>query len=422
MILYDFKIQRYLENNKHLLAINNYYRTTKKISKKVIQKETKIPHASYRRAEVNDFVDHQEMLFKIANFFDVPTKIERSIIDELNDDFNELYTFYYLDDKEKLKSVYERIESKKSQIDKTTFITIYHFARLIYYVGSEKRVEVEQIMTSIEILNDFEADLLEEFNFLLNVYRYCYYSLIHDEINSIKYAQIVYVDVNNYPELMPIILYLMSLNYYLINDYANCIFYSLEALPLLVNNLNYKRALYCNMNMAICFERLENTVKSKDLLFKISLNLTSNYDKRIKYLTDLTMANCYVTEKNYKKAIPIFKDLESTRENKGENSLMLLYCYYKENNEDDFQTLSDELIGEYENRNFYAGYYDLVMLMNVLNSKDKSVIREKFKTARKHFQYFGDSKIVDLINNEMIEKRIVKKPINSFNPKIDSSF
>jgi len=422
MVLYDFNIQRYLENNRHLLAINNYYRITKKINKKTIQKETKIPHASYRRAEINDFVDHPDMLFKVANYFNVPTDIDREFIDELNDDFNKLYTYYYLDDKKQMEEAFNKIEAKKPQLEKTAFITIYHFAKLVYYIGSEKRVKVDKISLSLNILEGFEEDLLDEFKFLLDLYRYSYYSLIHDEANSIKYAQIVYVAVNEYPELVPIVLYQMSVNYYLINDYANCIFYSLEALPLLINNLNFKRALYCNMNMAICFERLENAVKSKEILNKIQLYLTSNYDERIDYLTNLTLANCYVTEKDYKSAIPIFDKLESTRKIKGENSLMLLYCYYKTDAYAEFNQLRDMLLEEYDKKNLYVGYYHLVILMDALDSKNKTLIRNKFKIAKEHFQFIGDAKIADLINKEMIDKRIIKKPVASFSPKINSSF
>jgi len=344
MILFDFKIQKYLENNKHLLAINNYYRKTLGLSKKQLQKETGIPHATYRRAELNDFIDHPDMLIKIAEYFELPTTVDESLINELNDNFNLLYTYYYLDNQEKLELYFNKIEEKKEHYEKTVFITVYHFAILVYYVGSKKRVEVDQIYESLQFLENFRSDLLDVFVFLLDDYYYCYYSLIHDEDNSIRYAHKVYVEVGKYPKLLPLILFQMSLNYYFINDYANCIFYSLESLPRLVNDLNYNRALSANLNMAICFERLDNTVKSKELLNKISLYLMTNENPRLKYLTELTMANCLVSEKKYEEAVPIFEKLQYFNGIKWENYLMRLYCYYKLKDLEAYQKLEEELI------------------------------------------------------------------------------
>jgi len=409
MILYDFNILKYLENNKYLLAINKYYRKIQGISKKQLQKDTGIPHATFRRAELNDFVDHPDLLIKMAEYFQLPTEINLDLIKELNDDFNILYTYYYLDDKEKLEFYFNKIEEKKPKLEKTVFITIYHFAKLVYYVGTKKRVEVDHIYDSLSILEEFRDDLLEVFRFLLDDYYYCYYSLIHDEEKSVGYAQKVYLEVSKYPKLLPLILYQMSLNYYFINDYANCIFYSLEALPRLVNDLNYPRALSANMNMAICFERLDNTVKCKELLNKISLYLMVENDSRLNYLTELTMANCLVTEKNYTEAIEIFKKLEKYDSVMWENYLMRLYCYYKVGNESEFKELADQLKEYYRQEKLYQGYYDLVILMDSFFVNDKKLILEKFRIAEKSFQYYRDSKIVDLMYQEMQDKKIIKK-------------
>ena len=407
MVLFDFDIHEYFTTNKHLVSMINYYRKSLNISKKSLQKENNISHATFRRAEVTDFVAHVDILQKLARYFDIPVEIDKAIIDELNDNFNYLYTFLYLNDIAKLEYYYHLIEEKKDLYTNNILFTIYHFSRLVYYVGSHKRVEFDIISESLDILRYFRGDLTEVFEFLLDDYTYCYYSLVHDEENTLKYAKKVYLGVQQYNELVPQILYQMSLNYYFINDYANSIFYSFEALPKLEADLNYNKALYCNLNIAICFERLHNTIKSKEILNKIFLHILSNESPRVEYLAYLTLANCHVTEGLYEEAIQIFKDLESKRDIKGENSLMLLYCYYKSNKKDAFDMLAANLREDFMKDRYYVGYYDMVALIESLTRSKKSESLELFKIASKSFQFYGDAKIVDIIFKEMQSRKLL---------------
>lgn len=407
MELFDFKIEEYFKSNKHLISMVNYYRKSLNISKKDLQKENNISHATYRRAEVSDFVAHVDILKKLATYFDVEVEVDNEVIEELNNNFNLLYTFLYLNDVPKMEDYYNRIDEKKHLYSNNVLFTIYHFARLVYYVGSHKRVEVEIISESLDILRYFRGDLLEIFEFLLDDYTYCYYSLIHDEENALKFQKKVYLKMHKYTELVPQILHQMSLNNYLINDYANSIFYAFEALPKLEADLNYSKALYCNLNIAICFERLNNTIKSKEILTKLSLTLMSQNIPRAEYLAKLTLANCYVTEKNYPFAINLLDELESRREIKGENSLLLVYCYYKDGDMVSFNKVVSELKQDFLNDRFNSGYYDMLLLIESITTKKKTEILELFKIASESFQFYGDAKIVDLIFKEMQIKKLI---------------
>ena len=411
MIQFDFGIQEYFESNKHLISMINYYRKSLNISKKSLQKENNISHATFRRAEVTNFVAHIDILHKLANYFDIPIEIDKTVIDELNDNFNLLYTYLYLNDIEKMEYYYHLIEEKKDLYSNNILFTIYHFSRLVYYVGSHKRVEFGIISESLEILKYFQGEMLDVFEFLFDDYTYCYYSLIHDEENTLKYAKKVYLGVAQYGSLVPQIIYQMSLNYYFINDYANSIFYSFQALPKLEADLNYNKALYCNLNIAICFERLHNTIKSKEILNKIFLNLMSNNVPRAEYLAKLTLANCYVTEGLYASAIKLFAELEAKRDIKGENSLMLLYCYYKLGSKDAFDNLAGSLREDFLNDRFYVGYYDMLVLIEALANNNKSEALELFKIASKSFQFFGDAKIVDIMFKEMQAKKFIPSTV-----------
>lgn len=413
MIYYDFKIQKYFEDYRYLVAYINFSRMSSKISKKQMQHDNQISHATFRRAEVTNFVDHFELLSKLADYFGSSAEYDMEIIKELNNNFNLLYTYLYLNDLENMELYFKKIEEKKNIYEKSVLYSIYHFAKLIYYVSSPLRVEINAINESIEILKLFRDDLLDVFSFLLDVYIFCYYSLIHDKDNVVKYAKKVYLELPKYPRLVPMILYQMSLNYYLINDYANCIFYSLEALPKLEEDLNYNRAICSNLNIAICFERLNNTVKCREILNKIFLHMMSNKIPRFEYLVKLTQANCCVSEENYQEAIDIFKELEDKRNVKGENSLMLLYCYYKMNNKNAFENLALFLEDEFKNHNFYSGYYDVVLLLDAMIKHNKKAMAENLKIAEKSFSYYGDSKIVDLIYMEMKDKKIIQVPNNN---------
>ena len=407
MYFYDFNIKRYFDDNRHLVAYVNYSRKSLKISKKQMQKDNQIPHATYRRAELTDFVGHSEILQKLAEYFRVNTEIDKQIIENLNNDFNMFYTCVYFCELEKMEYYYKLIEDKKELYENSILISIYHFARLIFYVSSPRRKEINKIAETIEVLKMFRDDFLDIFAYLLDEYMYCYYSLIHNKELALKLSKKVYLDGQKFPRLLPLIYYQMSVNYYFINDYANSIYYSLEALPLLVNDLNYNRAILCHSNNSICFERLNNTVKSKEILAKIFMYLSSNDNPHLEFLAKLTLANCYVTDENYLEAIEIFKELEEKRNRKGENSLMILYCYYKSNNLKSFQDLASKLTIEMENDNFYKGYYDLVLLLEAMFSKNKREIVVRFANAQKSFPHYSDSKIVDLIYLEARNKKIL---------------
>lgn len=406
-VFYDFNIQRYYANNEYLIAMLNYMRKSLKISKKQIQKDNHISHATFRRAEVTDFVGHNEILNTLAKYFNIDVNYDTKIIAEVNDNFNCFYTALYFGQLDKLELYYHKIEAKKALYSNSILFSVYHFARLIYYISSPLRVETETILDSLEVLRYFQEDLLEEFSFLLEEYTYCYYSLIHDEKQALSLAKKVYLEGHKYPRLLPLVLYQMSVNYYFINDYANSIFYSLEALPLLESDLNYTRAIFCHSNNSICFERLNNTVKSKEILEKIFLYLTINENKRLEFLARLTLANCYVTEENYLEAVELFKELESQNDVKGESSLMILFCYYKSGNIESFNLLKNELELSLNEDKFYKGYFDLVLFMDAIMKKDKKQISQRFSIAEKSFPYYSDSKIVELIYKEAKNKKII---------------
>lgn len=406
-VFFDFDIYKYFEGTKYLIAQINYTRKLKNLSKKQMQKDNLISHATFRRAELTDFVGHQEILYTLANYFNIPIDFDVDFINELNNNFNLFYTCLYFNELEKMEYYYQKIDENKDLYSNTVLFSIFHFARLVYYLSSPKRMEIETITESIEILKLYREDLLPIFDFLLDEYMYSYYSLVHDPVNSLKLAKKVYIDAHKHPRLFPLVLYQMSINYYFINDYANSIFYSLEALPLLESDLNYQRAISCYMNIAICFERLDNTVKSKEILSKIFLYLNSNHVPHVEYLSKLTLANCNVTDGNYQEAIELFTELEANRPRKGENSLMILYCYYKQNKKEEFTKLADILHAEYVNYNLFEGYNDLVILFEAMFSRNKKIIYEKYLVAKKSFPLYSDSKIVDIVYKEIKSRKVI---------------
>lgn len=409
MIFFDFEIQKYFKSNKYLIAFVNYSRKKSKISKKQMQKDNLISHATFRRAEVTDFVGHPELLNKLASYFNIPIEYNMDFINEINDDFNKFYTYLYFNKLDKMEEYYLKIESKKPLLEDNILLSIYHFARVIYYLCSPKRMEIDTISESLKELELFREDLTEIFQFLLDQYTYYFYSLHHDVINAMKLYDRVYTESKKYPSHIPLVLYQMAINHYFINDYANSIFYSIEALEKLEADLNYSRALLCHLNMAICFERLDNTVKCKEIINKIFLHMVVDENPRTRYLANLTLANCYVTEKNYQLAIEKFKELELSRPNKGENSLMIIYCYYKLGKHEELKQLANILHKERLENKFYYGYDDLVSLFEELLTKNKKNIMNKYLIAEKSFPAYSDSKIVDLVYRELREKKIIPK-------------
>lgn len=407
MVFYDFKIRTYFEGNQFLVAMINYARKSLNKSKKEMQQDTNTSHATYRRAELANFDGYMDMLVKLADYFALDTEVSSTLIDEIEHDFNLLYTYTYFNDLDMMAYYYDKIDARKSECEKNILLSIVHFAKVIYFTHSPKRMELKEIKASLDILQYFQGDMLDIFEFLLDDYMFNFHALSHDKQTTMQYAKNVYLKAFSYPRLVPFILFQMSLNYYFINDYANAIYYSLEALPKLEKDLNYARSLNGNLNIAICFERLHNTVQAKEILNKIFLHLVIKKDERIAFLSHLTMANCYVTDQEYDKAVVIFQELEETRDIKGENSLMLLYCYYKIPNKVAFDKLADHLIDEYEKERFYVGYYEVVLLFKQLQHRNRKAIYQRFKASEQAFIPFKDSKIVDLIYYELREKKII---------------
>ena len=148
-------------------------------------------------------------------------------------------------------------------------------------------------------------------------------------------------------------------------------------------------------------------MKSKEILNKVFLYTRSNPVPHVEYLSKLTLANCNVTDGIFQEAIDIFKELESTRPRKGENSLMILYCYYKLNDKDKFYKLAELLHNEYANLNFFEGYNDLVILLEAILTKNKKRIYDKYVVAKKSFPLFSDSKIIDIIYKEIKSKKVI---------------
>lgn len=408
MVFFDFAISEYFENNKYLLAFVNYSRKKKNISKKQMQKDNLISHATFRRAEVTDFVSHPELLDTLANYFNVPTTYDLQLVQEINDEFNMFYTSLYFNDLDKMEEHFNKIEKKKEEMENSILITVYHFAKVICFLNSPRRVETEKIYESLQELELFKEDLLDVFKFLLDQYSYGYYSLLHDAPTALSLVNEVYFAAKRFPKHLPLVLYQMSVNYYFINDYANSIFYMLEALPKLQDDLNYSRAISAQTNLAICFERLDNVVKSKEILSKLFLYLENNSLPRIEFLAKLTLANCYVTEKRYAKSIKLFEELEETRETKGEGSLMILYCLYKLGQKEEFDLLASKLHNERNKNNFFYGYDDLIYLFESFFVRNKKNTINKLTTAKKTFHLYSDSKIIDLVTRELKAKKILK--------------
>ena len=408
MVFFDFAIQEYFESNKYILAFVNYSRKKNNISKKQLQKDNLISHATFRRAEVADFVSHPELLDTLANYFNIPTNYDPLLVQEINDEFNMFYTSLYFNKLEKMEEHFNNIEKKRGKMENSILISIYHFAKVICFLNSPRRVETEKIYESLQELEFFREDLLDVFKFLLDQYSYGYYSLLHNASEALKLVNKVYFLAKKFPRHLPLVLYQMSVNYYFINDYANSIFYMLEALPMLQDDLNYSRSISAQTNLAICFERLDNVVKSKEILSKLFLYLENNSLPRIEFLAKLTLANCYVTEKRYSKSIKLFEELEEDRVTKGESSLMILYCLYKLGLKEEFDILASKLHKERENNNFFYGYDDLIYLFESFFVRNKQNTINKLNVAKQTFNLYSDSKIIDLVNRELKAKKIIK--------------
>ena len=76
---------------------------------------------------------------------------------------------------------------------------------------------------------------------------------------------------------------------------------------------------------------------------------------------------------------------------------------------EELKKLASFLHKERENKIFFYGYDDLVILFEELLSRNKKSIFNKFLIAQKSFPAYSDSKIVDLVFKELKARKIIQK-------------
>ncbi len=416
MNIYDFTFDFYFRDNYAIKTMIEYLKQKKRITQKEINVNCNIPKSNYRRAQQKDFIGYGKMVECMANYMGIPSKIDESIIRDLNENFNTFYTYICFSKFHEAKNYFDLITSNLKLYENSILIIPYYLAQFIYYLSDinySNKINFEIIDEAVEILNVFVEKMSDEHRFLYYEYMTCYAGITKHNDNVIRYSQFTLSLSFNYPDLEPCAYYHISFAYSLISDFFNALIYANKALPKLEEQLNYIKAVFCRMNIATFYKKLGNIDEAKKMLKKNLIYLTFNDIPKLDRVTYLNYADCMLMEKNYSEALSYYLKIEDEITISPDyESIIIVYCLYQLNEVKRAEDYIEKLIKSNESKQYAQAYLSLVLFFKAFYNKSSLLeIKRKYKAAQEHMEKYSyrGSYIQDLANNIYIELTENKK-------------
>lgn len=377
MTIYDFSCAFYFKENFDKLVMIEYLKKKDQITQKEINESTKIATSNYRRAQIKGFIGYEEMVDKMASYLKIQTKIEQSIIDELDENFSRFYTSVCFSQTDEVKKYFDLIVEKRPLYENSILMIVYYLAQLIFYITDinyTRQMHREKQDEAIAFLQNFVDKMSSEHRFLYYDFMSTKSAIEKDHDNVVHYARLTaYLSVN-YPELEPTANYHISFSYSLVGDFINALIYANKALPKLEEQLNYVRAVFCRVNIAALYKKLGNIDEAKRLLKKNLVYISySKLDKLLR-ATELNYADCLLMEYNYKGALEHYNIILDTILKKPDyESIMKTYCMYMLKKVDEANEYTIYLEGLHKENKYSYEYLSIIQFFRSYFNKEDNL-------------------------------------------------
>lgn len=421
MTIYDFSCAFYFKENFDKLVMIEYLKKKNQVTQKEINESTKIATSNYRRAQLKGFIGYEEMVDKMASYLNIQTKIDSSIIEELDHNFSRFYTSVCFSQTDEIKKHFDSINEKRPLYENSILMIVFYLTQFIYYITDinySRQMHREKQDEAIEFLSDFVDKMSSEHRFLFYDYMCTKAAIQKDKESVIHYARLTAYLAVNYPELEPTANYHISFSYSLVGDFINALIYANKALPKLEEQLNYVRAVFCRVNIAALYKKLGNIDESKRLLKKNLVYISySKLDKLLR-ATELNYADCLLIEQNYAEALEHYNIiLDGVLKHPDYESIMKTYCLYKLNRIDEANNYTIELEMLHKERNYNFEYLSLIQFFRSFFNKEDN-IEQAYRTAEEQMPgYSLRGSYIQEIAKSLYEgtgtKKLTRLPLDS---------
>jgi hypothetical protein len=253
----------------------------------------------------------------------------------------------------------------------------------------------------MSLLDNFYDDMTLPHKIIYNSYLCGYYAYLNEKndmedlaSNTLKLAETDEV-------LKTVIIYQLSIYYYLLKDWSTSLYYAIKAKDGLVYTNNFNRLLYLKFNMASIFYKLSNYIESLDTLDKILIWTSFNQSDRLEYNSTLLSCYCLSRMNRYQDASTNLLKLYSRNMNKGELVMFLLYIYYKLDDKKNFDQHWLLINKIYNEDMLYDGYYNISAFIDILYEHNRlEVVKKSYKDLEKDFNEIPYCNLVDIIKEE----------------------
>ncbi len=377
MTIYDFSCAFYFKENFDKLVMIEYLKKKDQVTQKEINESTKIATSNYRRAQLKGFIGYEEMVDKIASYLKIQTRIDQSVIEELDHNFSCFYTSVCFSQTDEIKKHFDLINEKRPLYENSILMIVYYLAQLIFYITDinySRQMHREKQDEAIAFLQNFVDKMSSEHRFLYYDFMCTKSAIQKDRENVVHYARLTsYLGVN-YPELEPTANYHISFSYSLVGDFINALIYANKSLPKLEEQLNYIRAVFCRVNIAALYKKLGNIDEAKRLLKKNLVYISySKLDKLLR-ATELNYADCLLMEFNYKDALEHYNIiLDGILKKPDYESIMKTYSLYMLNRIDEANEYTIYLEKLHKDNQYSYEYLSLILFFRSYFNKEDNI-------------------------------------------------
>ncbi len=427
MTIFDFTCDFYFREGYATFLMVEYLKKKNQITQKEINEKMNIPKSNFRRAQQKEFVGYTKLIEKMAGYFKIPVDIDKSVIDDLNEQFSQFYTCICFSKIHEAKAYFDNMVANFSSYDNTILIVPYYLAQLIYYVSDinyTNKVNFAKIEEAVTVLEWFVEKMSTEHRFLYYEYMTSYNGIIKNHENVVHFARLTLYMAANFPDLEPTANYHVSFSYSMVGDFINALIYANKALPKLEEQLNYQKAVFCRMNIAALYKKLGNVDEAKRMLKKNLIYLNFNDIPRLDTVTYLNYADCMLMEDKFQDALKYYEKIEKASVKKPEyESVLIVYCLYKLKEMDRATEYIETLNALYAEDKFPIAYLSLIQFFKAYFEKGTATeIIRRYKAAQEHMaQYRLRGQYIQDIAQEMYERTQSIKAAAKGNKIIDSS-
>lgn len=410
--LYNFNFN-YLMTDEFINCYLEYLINNSGLTQKEIVKETGISQATFTRVRRQGYKSKEWVCQTLFNYFKVK-EASQDVLLELNKLASKLYTIVYYFDQSEQEIIYKQLQNLMPDVENTN-LEIILYALISITISQELYPkDLKMLEGKVKLIEDFTNYVPADIKFLLT-YSLCEYSL---HINDVKLTQ-KYGDV------------LFSLSRSLCEE--------LEAFNdfLIMNTCFFNKDITRGINMASKVIEMQQSYFSWQIRTSAVYHLfafytmSRNYEKMISiakgeilqlqfdnrhqlyYFSFMTgYASALVMVKDFKTAKEVIETIKEYDFNKINNkvyipklkakinvlNVLLLFIYYKENNEEEYAKIKEEIIKE-------TYIDDIVNLIDVLKGKSKVEKKKnlaKIEKAEYAKSLIGVTDVFYLIKEEYI--------------------